>query len=84
MRTVSGPLARHFFLNDLDLTRTLETRAWTRDSRRSDWTTTLPDHRYDGLLRAYDDARAAKAAANPKPAAKEPAGRVPVDEAFQR
>ena len=79
MRTVSGPLARHFFFYDLDLTRTLG------DSRRSDWTTTLPGHhRYDGLLKAYDDARAAKAAANPKPAAKEPAGRVPIDEAFQR
>ena len=33
---------------------------------------------YDGLLNAYDDARAATAAANPKPAAKEPAGLVPV------
>ena len=33
------------------------------DSRRSDWTTTLPGHhRYDGLLKAYDDARAAKVA----------------------
>ena len=31
-----------------------------------------------GLLKAYDDARAAKAAANPKPAAKEPAGLVPI------
>lgn len=41
-------------------------------------------HRYDGVLKAYDDARAAKAAANPKPAAKEPAGLVPIDEAFAK
>ncbi|KAM3843239.1 zinc finger BED domain-containing protein 4-like [Diretmus argenteus] len=41
-------------------------------------------HRYDGVLQAYEDAKVAKAAANPKPAAKETGVNVPIDEAFAK
>lgn len=42
-------------------------------------------HRYDGVLKAYEDAKGAKEdAANPKPATKEPGGNVPINEAFEK
>lgn len=41
-------------------------------------------HRYDGVLKAYEDAQVVKLAANPKPAAKQPGGNVSINEAFEK
>ncbi|KAJ8349109.1 hypothetical protein SKAU_G00276980 [Synaphobranchus kaupii] len=41
-------------------------------------------HRYDGVLKAYEDACAAKEAANPNPAAKKAPGLVPIAAAFEK
>lgn len=41
-------------------------------------------HHHDSVFKQYEDASAAKAAANPKPAAKKAPGPVPVDQAFEK